>query len=102
MYAAAALTLSGLVVQVLVLVFAMQARERTGARPLLLLGLAGGALPFLFEGLLTILATPPNVHGIAFVGWLGFILASGVASLLFVTTAGMRRFRRGQAGDGVR
>ena len=65
-----------------------------GTRAVLLVGVAGGGLPFAVEGLMQVCRTEPNVHGLSFLGWFTYFFASEACALLLLL-GGAWRARRG-------
>ena len=91
---AGAVALVGVVVSLAVLALGVSFLRGNGTRAVLLVGLAGGGLPFAIEGLMHVCRTEPNVHGLSFLGWLTYFFASEACAMLLLL-GGAWRGRRG-------
>lgn len=91
---AGAVALIGVVVSLAVLALGVSFFRGNGTGTVLLVGLAGGGLPFAIEGLMQVCRTEPNLHGLSFLGWFTYFFASEACALLLLL-GGAWRARRG-------
>lgn len=86
--------LGGLLGGLAVLALGERFLRANGMRPLVLVGVAGGALPLVVAWLLDVLKTGPNLHGLAILGWLGFLFCSEACALLLLIGGAARIFQK--------